>query len=39
MGNTKEFKLFMDILDILKSIRLDMKECEELMGKYDILKS
>jgi hypothetical protein len=32
----KEFKEFKSILDILKSIWVNMKGSKELMGKYDI---
>jgi hypothetical protein len=34
----KEFKVFKDILDILKSVWLNIKWFKKLMGKYDILK-
>jgi hypothetical protein len=34
----KEFKVFKDILDILKSVWLNIKCFKKLMGKYDILK-
>jgi hypothetical protein len=36
----KEFKVFKDILDILKIIWINMKiKSKELMNKYNILKS
>jgi hypothetical protein len=35
----KEFKVFNDILDILKCTWINMKASKYLMGKYDILKS
>jgi hypothetical protein len=36
--NMKEFKVFKDILDILKSIWISMKGSKELMSKYEIEK-